>query len=149
MFRIPVYYKVPLVYALFGGLWIVFSDRALAAMIDDPQLMTTVQTFKGAAYVLVTSLLIHLLIRIDYRAIEEKEREKQAFFLATIRSVHHILHNFLNQMMIFRHMAENGERVGPELVAQYDRSIEEAQREIAELSRLPGFDGEAPDSPPG
>ena len=37
------------VYAIFGALWILFSDRLLAALVVDPLRMTTWQTYKGSS----------------------------------------------------------------------------------------------------
>ena len=56
------------VYAIFGALWILFSDRLLAALVVDPLRMTTWQTYKGWAFVLASTLLIYLLLRRFMRA---------------------------------------------------------------------------------
>ncbi len=54
--------KIALVYAILGGAWILLSDRLLGAFIDDPVLLTRLQTFKGWFYVLVTAGVLFLLI---------------------------------------------------------------------------------------
>lgn len=55
---------ITLLYVLSGVLWIAFSDRFLASMIDDIELMARIQTYKGWFYVLITGLLLYLLIRL-------------------------------------------------------------------------------------
>jgi PAS domain S-box-containing protein len=55
---------ITLLYVVSGLLWIAFSDRLLASMIDDIELMARIQTYKGWVYVLITGLLLYMLIRI-------------------------------------------------------------------------------------
>ncbi|EWY37886.1 hypothetical protein N825_15910 [Skermanella stibiiresistens SB22] len=50
-------------YALAAGFWILASDHLLALMIDDPGTLTLAQTIKGFAFILITSLSLHALIR--------------------------------------------------------------------------------------
>jgi PAS domain S-box-containing protein len=64
-FRGPLF--VPLLYALFAGLWILLSDRLLTALTADPDLLTQLQTIKGEAFVVTTSLLLFLLMRREWR----------------------------------------------------------------------------------
>ncbi|HEY5587807.1 MAG TPA: hypothetical protein VIK86_02500, partial [Candidatus Paceibacterota bacterium] len=54
--------KVTIVYALIGGLWILFSDRVLDILIESKSLMVKIQTIKGWAYVLISSFIIYFLI---------------------------------------------------------------------------------------
>jgi len=56
-------WKIPVLYLLAGLAWIVFSDRAVQALLHDPALITQVQTFKGAAYVAATAVLLYVLLR--------------------------------------------------------------------------------------
>jgi len=72
--------RVALLYALFGGLWILLSDRLLAALITDVSLLTTLQTYKGWAFVLISALLIYALLRYELRLrniTEDKLRESE------------------------------------------------------------------------
>lgn len=50
-------------YALFGTLWIYFSDRFLPLFVATPAEITTWSTAKGWLYVAITSLLLYWLIR--------------------------------------------------------------------------------------
>jgi signal transduction histidine kinase len=56
-------YKIVGLYALFGGLWILLSDRLLWAMVTDPYWNRALQTYKGWFYVAVTAVFLYLLIR--------------------------------------------------------------------------------------
>jgi len=70
--------RVALLYALFGGLWILLSDRLLAAFITDISLLTKLQTYKGWAFVVTSALLIYFLLRreLDLRKIAESKVEE-------------------------------------------------------------------------
>lgn len=59
---------ISLLYAVFAVIWIVFSDRVLVALIDDPVKMGLAQTLKGSAFVIVTAVLLFALI---FRATSE------------------------------------------------------------------------------
>ena len=54
--------KVSTRYALIGGLWILFSDRILNALVQSKPLMVRLQTYKGWFFVLITSFIIYCLI---------------------------------------------------------------------------------------
>jgi len=70
--------RVALLYALFGGLWILLSDRLLATFITDVTLLTTLQTYKGWLYVITSALLIYVLLRREenLRKIAEEKYEE-------------------------------------------------------------------------
>ena len=55
-------------YILFGGLWIIASDRVLEILIKDAHRITQIQTYKGWMFVMVSALLISLLISREFRA---------------------------------------------------------------------------------
>src|SRR3990172_7874919 len=55
--------RVAVLYAIFGGLWILLSDRLLAAFITDTSRLSTLQTYKGWAFVALSAWLIYSLLR--------------------------------------------------------------------------------------
>ena len=59
--------RVALLYLLFGGLWIALTDRLLAALVPSISVLTTLQTYKGWAFVLASAALIFILLRRDLR----------------------------------------------------------------------------------
>lgn len=61
-------YQVVLVYAVFGSLWILFSDQAIALLTDIPQQVTHFQTLKGWAFIAVTSMLLYIVIERGWRS---------------------------------------------------------------------------------
>ncbi len=69
-----------LVYGLFGAVWIALSDMAVAALVSDPVLLTTVQTWKGWFFVAASALLIYGLGVRLLRAIEASEHRYRMLF---------------------------------------------------------------------
>ncbi len=57
--------RIVLIYAAVALLWILFSDNVARALFPDPDLLTRVESIKGALFVLVTSLLLYVQIRGD------------------------------------------------------------------------------------
>jgi len=54
--------RIVLLYALFGGLWILFSDTVVLWLTTDQSTLSRLQTFKGWFFILVTALLLFGLI---------------------------------------------------------------------------------------
>lgn len=57
-------------YAVLAALWIFFSDAVLARIVTDPDVLVRWSVYKGLAFVGVTSLLLFVLVRGAFRAIE-------------------------------------------------------------------------------
>ncbi|WP_018936188.1 ATP-binding protein [Thioalkalivibrio sp. ALJ24] len=66
---------ITLTYLAVGLTWIAFSDQALLALVDDLELLSRLQTWKGWAYVLVTAGLLFLLIHPSLAARDRQARE--------------------------------------------------------------------------
>ncbi|HEY6838256.1 MAG TPA: ATP-binding protein [Geobacteraceae bacterium] len=69
--------RIMLIYAIVAGLWILFSDELLSALVSDQRLLTRISIFKGLFFVLVTALLLHWLIRRYLRTIRAKDEKLQ------------------------------------------------------------------------
>jgi two-component sensor histidine kinase len=97
-----------LLYALFGGLWIVFSDSALGFLVQDPDALTRLQIYKGWFFVGVTALLVWGFVRTHLQALagansQLLERTAQlktalAEREVLLREVHHRVMNNLHVM---------------------------------------------------
>ena len=64
--------RVSLIYCLVAGLWILLSDRALVALVSDPQTIGKIAVFKGWAFVVVTALLLFFMLRNQLRRWEQE-----------------------------------------------------------------------------
>ncbi|MBT9554302.1 MAG: PAS domain-containing protein [Hydrogenophaga sp.] len=54
--------RVALVYAVFAGLWILLSDRAMGLLFSDPEALVRASMAKGWFFVAVTTLLLYVLV---------------------------------------------------------------------------------------
>ncbi|MBN2765488.1 MAG: PAS domain S-box protein [Paludibacteraceae bacterium] len=80
-------YRITLSYILFGLLWIMFSDKLLDLFVIDSNLLTKFQTYKGAFFVIATSVLLyffvkrhmHSLRRAESKIIESERHYKSLF----------------------------------------------------------------------
>lgn len=63
------------IYVLAGGLWILFSDMLLHALVADEALMLGLQTFKGWFFVAATGLMLYVLFGRSTAATFEASRE--------------------------------------------------------------------------
>jgi PAS domain S-box-containing protein len=68
--------RVALLYALFGGLWILLSDRLLEALVTDTKTVSVLQTYKGWTFVGISAFLIYSLLKheLALRRIAEEGR---------------------------------------------------------------------------
>lgn len=128
--------KVALFYFLFGFLWILLSDSLINGIFPDTALRAMAQTFKGWLYVVLTTVLLFILIRYYFQEVERKEREKRKVFTSTMRTVHHILNNFLSQMQLFKIEAEASERLDKESLKEWDHVIYRTAEHLKTLGAL-------------
>ena len=136
MNKLPASIKTPLIYAIFGILWIFFSDTLLEILAPNREVLTQVQTIKGWLYVIVTTGLLFLLIMRDTQRAQKQEQEKRDIFHATVKAAHHILNNFLNQMMLFKMEAEDSDDFGEDVLAVFDEVMLEAKTQIQKLDSI-------------
>lgn len=133
---IKPYQKVTLVYLFFGIAWIFFSDRILETFVGSASALTILQTYKGWFFIITTSILLYFLTRRMWYNIQDREIEKEAIFLSTMRAVQHILNNFLNKMLFFKLVAEEKHSLPKEIVEHYDNVIDETTKQIKRLTNI-------------
>jgi PAS domain S-box-containing protein len=61
------------IYFLLGVLWILASDRLLASLVQDQRLLTTLQTVKGWAFVVLSALVMYSLVRREIGHLKKAE----------------------------------------------------------------------------
>lgn len=93
-----------LLYVILGYCWILFSDRLLAKMAPDVEVMTAIQTAKGWLFVIVSATILYMLLRRNdkkniklNKSIIEKNEELQAYTEETL-AMESALQDQLNQL---------------------------------------------------
>src|SRR5664279_5693999 len=74
--------RVVFLYAGFSGLWILLSDRAVAALISDPAIMTLVSIAKGWVFVTVTAILLFVMVKRLVGGVANREAKLQTLIHA-------------------------------------------------------------------
>ena len=69
---------IALVYLVLGSAWILFSDRWVDALSSDPAVLVQLQSWKGLAFVFVTSVLLYAAMKRFYGAIVHLQQRNQA-----------------------------------------------------------------------
>lgn len=64
--------KIVAIYFIVSSLWIEFSDHAVEWFTQDPGKMVTIATYKGTAFVIVTSILLFMLLRNEITKLESE-----------------------------------------------------------------------------
>lgn len=97
----PRPWEIVVIYAVCAGLWIAFSDTALALLVQDPVWLLRLSLYKGFAFVALTALVLYFVIRRSFRMIESgvaqlrsQKREIERFnrlYLAFSRINHEVM----------------------------------------------------------
>lgn len=67
--------KIILIYIFLGITWIYFSDKVLVYLFTEEAIITSIQTYKGIIYVLLTGLIFYLLLKRYFTQLRETKRE--------------------------------------------------------------------------
>jgi len=71
--KIKFEYKIGIIYAIIGFLWIFFSDTIVNFLVTDRKLLVEISIFKGSFYVVITSLLLILMLKRHMKKLRESE----------------------------------------------------------------------------
>ena len=67
--------RISLLFALFGGAWILLSDKLLGSIIADIPTITVIEIYKGWLFVAVSAILIYVLLQNELKAREIVKEE--------------------------------------------------------------------------
>lgn len=84
--RFKFEYRITFLYIIVGLLWIFLTDAILEFLISDKQVLSTFQSYKGAFYVIITSVFLFILTRrytqkeeeVKKRLIDSKEKAEES-----------------------------------------------------------------------
>ncbi|TVR81490.1 MAG: PAS domain S-box protein [Chitinophagaceae bacterium] len=80
--RFQLSYFLSLTYLFFGLIWIYFSDRFLLSIVetDNGELITTLQSYKGYGFVLVSTLVLFVLSDYLTKTLRESKKSYEDLF---------------------------------------------------------------------
>ncbi|MCG8619617.1 MAG: PAS domain S-box protein [Desulfobacterales bacterium] len=81
--------KIAVIYLVFSVAWILFSDRILVLLVSDPLWINRLQTLKGWAFVVATSVLIYLLLQREFRllmGVRQQLKQSEAKYRMVVES---------------------------------------------------------------
>jgi PAS domain S-box-containing protein len=70
--------SVVLIYGIFAALWILFSDKAVEALFDDPAMIIRASMIKGWLFVAVTTGLLYVLVKRQIAHLNAAHRKEIA-----------------------------------------------------------------------
>jgi signal transduction histidine kinase len=135
MKNIKFEYRITILYILLGSLWILFSDELLLRMINDPKLLTTMQTYKGWFFVLVSALVFYFILRTHLtrlRRAELRARESDALKTAFLRNISHEIRTPMNSISGFATLLNNNGIPG-EKKSEYLNIISSSSRQLLDI----------------
>jgi PAS domain S-box-containing protein len=93
--------RTSLLYGIVGATWILFSDRLLGALFEDPVTIQTLQTYKGWAFIAVTATLLYVVLRSQLRHWEEEAAARRQAEVALQR--YRLLAESARDIVLFVH----------------------------------------------
>lgn len=72
--------KIVIIYTVVSWLWILFSDKILASLISDRELLTRLSVLKGWLFIIVTAALLYALIRNHTQALQDQFKQLTTIF---------------------------------------------------------------------
>lgn len=78
-------FKIVILYLIAGFLWIYISDQVILWFFASSSAITMVQNIKGCGFIIITSLLLFFLIKRDFDALTQANKEVIKSYEQTIR----------------------------------------------------------------
>lgn len=112
-------YKISIVYAIFGSIWIFLSDSILDFMLPDIDKYKSVQTLKGVFYIIITTLLIYFLIRRSMKLWHYEYKKKEMAY-QELKHAHEELVTLESELIYQKKLNENIIMEAPSIIITWD-----------------------------
>jgi len=106
--------RMVLIYLLFGGVWIFFSDRILLQLAPDVQNYLLLQTYKGWLFVFCTALLLYFLSVREFHVRDKVTEDLASSVLEKdelMRELHHRVKNNLQLILSLINLQRNNKEI--------------------------------------
>lgn len=103
-YYIPFEYGITIAYVFLGFLWILFSDKFIEGFSDDLNTISTLQTYKGWAYVFITAIFFFFFVKrhiAKLRLAEHRARESDRLKSLFLSNVSHEIRTPMNGIIGF------------------------------------------------
>jgi signal transduction histidine kinase len=148
----PIALKIAIAYFLAGFLWILFSDLFLSLFINDIELLTKLQTYKGWFYIVLTTFFLYFLLQNEFAKknriaaelekakikAEESDRLKTAF----LSNMSHEIRTPLNGILGFSNLiskedlSRESKELYSELITLNGHLLLKLINDIIEISKI-------------
>jgi PAS domain S-box-containing protein len=125
--------RIALLYASFGAVWILFSDRLLLVLTSDLATLSRMQTYKGWAFVISSAFLLFVLLRHELRLRKKAEDE----FLESDKRYRLISENSTDVIWTLNPTTERFTYVSPSVLRLRGFTAEEVMAESIEAALTP------------
>lgn len=142
MKKISFELKITFLYVLIGSLWILFSDKAILYLVNDADILTSLQSYKGWFYVAATGLLLFLLMKKHLNRLKsveeelnlekEKAEEHSELKSAFISNISHEIRTPMNSIIGFSDLL-NVPFLTDEKRLQYSRYISKNSKQLLSI----------------
>ena len=131
--------RISLLYVLIAGLWILFSDRVVAAFFSDSTIANRIQTFKGFGFVVVTAWLLFRVLRryLSRWGAEVEEHRKGEAALRESEERYRLLAENASDVIWIRDLNLKCTYISPSIEKLTGYSVEEAMALPLEASYTP------------
>lgn len=85
--RFTLAIRVAIFYLLFSGLWIFASDRVAAALVKNAAGLTTLQTYKGLGFILISGLIFYFYVARENRLREGSQQDFSNLFEYAVEGI--------------------------------------------------------------
>jgi uncharacterized membrane protein len=72
--------KVVIIYLILGLVWVIFSDKFISSISKSSEMLSTLQSLKGIAFIGFTAIILFILISAYYKKITDSANQYELIF---------------------------------------------------------------------